>query len=93
MSGPILEAEGLTAFYGPIQALFGLDFVVEDGGVTALLGANGAGKTTTLRALSGLIRREGDIRFAASRSAACRPSRSPVSASRTCPTGAAPSPI
>ena len=63
MSGPILEAEGLAAFYGPIQALFGLDFVVEDGGATALLGANGAGKTTTLRAISGLIRREGQIRF------------------------------
>ena len=63
MSQPILEARGLAAFYGPIQALFGLDFVVEDGGVTALLGANGAGKTTTLRALSGLIRREGDIRL------------------------------
>jgi len=61
VSEPILEAKGLKAFYGSAQALFGLDFVVEDGGVTALLGANGAGKTTTLRALSGLIRREGDI--------------------------------
>jgi branched-chain amino acid transport system ATP-binding protein len=60
---PILEAKGLNAFYGSAQALFGLDFVVETGGVTALLGANGAGKTTTLRALSGLIRREGDIHF------------------------------
>ena len=63
MSAPILEAKGLKAFYGPVQALFGLDFAVEEGGVTALLGANGAGKTTTLRALSGLIRREGDIRL------------------------------
>ena len=63
MSAPALEAQGLKAFYGSAQALFGLDFVVEQGGVTALLGANGAGKTTTLRALSGLIRREGDIRL------------------------------
>ncbi len=63
MSGPILEVKALNAWYGPIQALFGLDFEVEEGGVTALLGANGAGKTTTLRALSGLIRREGDIRL------------------------------
>ena len=61
MSGPILEVKDLAAFYGPIQALFGLDFEVEDGGVTALLGANGAGKTTALRALSGLVRREGEI--------------------------------
>jgi len=63
VSGPILEVRGLEAFYGPIQALFGLDLTVEGGGVTALLGANGAGKTTTLRALSGLIRRRGDIRL------------------------------
>lgn len=63
MSALVLEARGLDAFYGPIQALFGIDFVVEEGGVTALLGANGAGKTTTLRALSGLIHRSGDIRF------------------------------
>jgi branched-chain amino acid transport system ATP-binding protein len=63
VSAPILEVKNLTAFYGPIQALFGLDLDVEDRGVTALLGANGAGKTTTLRALSGLIRREGEIRL------------------------------
>ena len=59
----ILEVRGLRAFYGPIQALFDLDFHVGEGGVSALLGANGAGKTTTLRALSGLIRRQGDIRL------------------------------
>jgi len=63
VSAPILQVEGLRAYYGPVQALFGLDFAVEERGVTALLGANGAGKTTALRALSGLIRREGDIRL------------------------------
>ena len=63
MRASILEARGLEAFYGPAQALFGVNFAVEEGGATALLGANGAGKTTTLRALSGLIRRNGDIRF------------------------------
>ena len=63
MSTPILAVKGLVAYYGPIQALFGIDFAVEEGGATALLGANGAGKTTTLRALSGLIRRGGEIRF------------------------------
>jgi branched-chain amino acid transport system ATP-binding protein len=60
----LLEARGLCAFYGDIQALFGLDLAVEEGGITALLGANGAGKTTTLRALSGMVRTRGDIRFA-----------------------------
>jgi branched-chain amino acid transport system ATP-binding protein len=60
----LLEARGLCAFYGHIQVLFGLDLAVEEGGVTTLLGANGAGKTTTLRALCGMVRTRGDIRFA-----------------------------
>jgi branched-chain amino acid transport system ATP-binding protein len=60
----LLEARGLCAFYGATQVLFGLDLAVADGGVTALLGANGAGKTTTLRALSGMVRTRGNIRFA-----------------------------
>jgi branched-chain amino acid transport system ATP-binding protein len=60
----LLEARGLCAFYGDTQVLFGLDLDVEEGGITALLGANGAGKTTTLRALSGMVRTRGDIRFA-----------------------------
>jgi branched-chain amino acid transport system ATP-binding protein len=57
----LLEAKGLRAGYGPTHVLHGLDFVVEDGGVTALLGANGAGKTTTLRAVSGMVKIEGEI--------------------------------
>ena len=43
--------------------LFGLDLSIEEGGITTLLGANGAGKTTTLRALCGMVRTTGDIRF------------------------------
>ncbi|MEJ8572311.1 ABC transporter ATP-binding protein [Microbaculum marinum] len=64
MSEPILSVRGLEAWYGRIQALFGLDFEVAAGGVTTLLGANGAGKTTTLRALSGMIQTSGDILLA-----------------------------
>jgi len=64
---PLLEARGLTAGYGETNVLHGIDFAVEEGGVTALLGANGAGKTTTLRALCGMIRRGGEIRFAGER--------------------------
>jgi branched-chain amino acid transport system ATP-binding protein len=60
----LVETHGLCAFYGHIQALFGLDLKVEEGGITALLGANGAGKTTTLRALCGMVRARGEIRFA-----------------------------
>jgi branched-chain amino acid transport system ATP-binding protein len=57
----LLEAKGLHAAYGETKVLHGIDFSVEDGGVTALLGANGAGKTTTLRAICGMVRTQGDI--------------------------------
>jgi len=60
---PLLEITGLHAGYGEVQVLHGLDIAVARGGITALLGANGAGKTTTLRALSGMIRTSGTIRF------------------------------
>ena len=60
---PLLEVTGLHAGYGPIEVLHGLDFAIEEGGVTTLLGANGAGKTTTLRAISGMIGTSGEIRF------------------------------
>jgi branched-chain amino acid transport system ATP-binding protein len=63
MAGMLLETAGLCAFYGATQVLFGLDLTVAEGGVTTLLGANGAGKTTTLRAISGMVRITGDIRF------------------------------
>ncbi|UPY35883.1 ABC transporter ATP-binding protein [Sediminicoccus sp. KRV36] len=63
MTRMLLEAKALRGGYGPIQVLHGLDFVVEEGSVTALLGANGAGKTTTLRAVCGMIRAEGDVLF------------------------------
>jgi branched-chain amino acid transport system ATP-binding protein len=57
----LLEAKGLHAAYGETKVLHGIDFSVEEGGVTALLGANGAGKTTTLRAICGMVRTEGDL--------------------------------
>jgi branched-chain amino acid transport system ATP-binding protein len=63
----LLEAIGLHGAYGESKVLHGLDFAVEEGGVTALLGANGAGKTTTLRAISGMIETQGEIRFAGRR--------------------------
>ena len=60
---PILEAKGLHAAYGQVRVLHGIDFVVNTGGVTALLGANGAGKTTTLRAICGMVRSTGDLMY------------------------------
>ena len=63
--GPLLEVEDVTAFYGELQALWGLSFRVMAGEIVALLGSNGAGKTTLLRVVSGLVRaRTGVVRFA-----------------------------
>lgn len=60
----LLEVKALHGAYGESKVLHGLDFVVEEGGVTTLLGANGAGKTTTLRAISGMLKTQGEILFA-----------------------------
>ena len=60
---PLLEVEGLKAYYGQTQALHGVSFALEQGGITTLLGANGAGKTTTLRSLCGMVRTEGSVRL------------------------------
>jgi branched-chain amino acid transport system ATP-binding protein len=59
-----LVAEGLTAHYGPAQALWGISLTVRPGEVTALLGENGAGKTTLLRVLARVHRQAaGTIRY------------------------------
>ena len=64
---PLLQAIGLHAAYGDTRVLHGIDFIVDPGGVTTLLGANGAGKTTTLRAISGMLATRGEIRFEGAR--------------------------
>jgi branched-chain amino acid transport system ATP-binding protein len=61
---PLLEIRGLSAGYGKIGVLQGIDLTVGKGEIVALLGPNGAGKTTLLKAVSGLLPRSGSIRFA-----------------------------
>jgi ABC-type branched-subunit amino acid transport system ATPase component len=61
---PLLEVRGCDFFYGRVQVLFDVGFVVEEGSIVALLGTNGAGKSTLLRVMSGLgIPRRGTVRF------------------------------
>jgi branched-chain amino acid transport system ATP-binding protein len=51
---PLLELENVTAYYGDLQALFGISLRVQPGEIVTLIGANGAGKTTILRVISGM---------------------------------------
>jgi branched-chain amino acid transport system ATP-binding protein len=59
----LLEVKNLNAGYGQTRVLHGMDFAIEKGSITALLGANGAGKTTTLRSLCAMVKTQGEIRF------------------------------
>jgi len=59
----LLEVSGLHAGYSAADILRGVAFTVEQDGITTVLGANGAGKTTLLRAVSGMVRRQGSVRF------------------------------
>jgi branched-chain amino acid transport system ATP-binding protein len=52
----LLQVKELQVHYGAIEAVRGIDFSLEAGQITTLLGANGAGKSTTLLALSGLLK-------------------------------------
>jgi branched-chain amino acid transport system ATP-binding protein len=65
--GALLEVSKLHAAYGPTRVLHGIDFAMNEGSITTLLGANGAGKTTTLRALCQMVKTQGEIRFEGAR--------------------------
>ena len=52
----LLQISGLTAHYGDLQALFGVDLALEAGQTVAIIGANGAGKTTLMRAITGIAK-------------------------------------
>jgi len=64
-TAPLLELDKVTAFYGDLQALFGITLHVNAGEIVTLIGANGAGKTTILRLISGIKHPAGgSLRFA-----------------------------
>ncbi len=57
--GALLDVSGLKVNFGHVEAVKGIDFALNEGEITTLVGANGAGKSTTLLALSGLVRKAG----------------------------------
>ncbi|HEY1276419.1 MAG TPA: ABC transporter ATP-binding protein [Thermoleophilaceae bacterium] len=70
----MLEVEGLSAGYGPVEVLWDVDLEVGEGEIVALVGSNGAGKTTLLRTISGLIKpAAGEVRFEGEPLAGLRP--------------------
>lgn len=60
----LLDIRRLDAWYGASQALHGVTLQVEPGEVVALVGRNGSGRSTLARAIMGLVRSEGELRFA-----------------------------
>ena len=61
----LLQLSAIETFYGPSQALFGVDLDVGEGEVVTLMGRNGMGKSTTIRSVCGLTpARAGRITFA-----------------------------
>ena len=51
----MIEARGLSKFYGDFAAIRGVTFAIPQGQVAAFLGPNGAGKSTTMKILTGYL--------------------------------------
>ena len=62
-TAPLLQVQGLNAWYSAAQILFDVSLQVGRGEVVALMGRNGAGKSTTLKALMGMVARRGSVQF------------------------------
>ncbi len=82
MSVPLLSLRGVSAYYGSVAALRGVDLDVNEGEIVTLIGANGAGKSTLMMTVFGAPRaRSGSISFAGEDITAQPPTPSPGSAS------------
>ncbi|MDR5737948.1 ABC transporter ATP-binding protein [Caballeronia sp. LZ016] len=59
----LLRIDGLRAWYGAAQVLHGVQLAIGDGEAVALVGRNGSGRSTLAKAIMGLVRCEGDMRY------------------------------
>jgi branched-chain amino acid transport system ATP-binding protein len=72
----LLTTQKLEAFYGDFQALFGIDFEIDEAEIVAVIGANGAGKSTFLKTVCGLLRApSGSVIFAGERIGGAAPGK------------------
>nr|WP_315596531.1 ABC transporter ATP-binding protein [uncultured Cupriavidus sp.] len=63
MSKPMLEVAGLHAYYGKSHILHGVDAHIDEGEIVALLGRNGVGRSTMAKAILGMVKAEGSVKF------------------------------
>ena len=59
----MLKIENLSVSYGGINALRGVNLQIEENKIVTLIGSNGAGKSSTLRAIMGLVKKEGMVTY------------------------------
>jgi len=63
MARRMLDVNGLHAYYGKSHILHGVDAHIDEGEIVALLGRNGVGRSTMAKAILGMVRAEGSVRF------------------------------
>lgn len=63
MSRRMLEVRELHAYYGKSHILHGVDIHIDEGEIVALLGRNGVGRSTMAKAILGMVKAEGSVRF------------------------------
>jgi branched-chain amino acid transport system ATP-binding protein len=83
----MLKVDGLSVSYGSVEVIHNVSLYVDNGEFVTLIGANGAGKSTMLKAISGLLRYQGNISFNGMRFDNCGPRNVLLQGIGHCPEG------